>query len=329
MLPWNEGEWVFFGTPSKKEPRKSLPSLVFKDKAVLSWVQKKVLASNVFNFFALNELKFSQTRFLRFGKKKGSLPSPGEAGQVSSWQERFCQSYKNWSESNGAVSGIYKAASSQKILKHITYSRLDSPALSHTLLIHIVIKTYIIWELGPEGLMQEHMVWNPSRVSRGGNSLTAYNADSVYNEYKCQPSKPSWRGMLPISKPAWSKAGLCGSVAYALPQGRGYQKQGLPPAPLGSWCWLMTLLTQVSSSIPYWHGVFSHSWAINVFVSHVFCILPELSAQSFHYYITFSKTSLGFKIIPFSAWVPPLIIRIYIFPMDGTGISYFLCYVFA
>lgn len=329
MLPWNEGEWVFFWTPSKKEPSKSLPNLVFKDKAVLSWVQKKVLVSNVFNFFCIKWTEIQPNQIPQIWKKKGSLPSPGEAGQVSSWQERFCQSYKNWSESNGAVSGIYKAASSQKILKHVTYSRLDSPALSHTLLIHIVIKTCRIWELRPEGLMQEHMVWNLSRVSCGGNSLTAYNADSVYNEYKCQPSKPSWRGMLPISKPALVQGWTVWFSSICSATGSWIPKTGLATSSVGILVLADALLTQVSSSIPYWNRVFARSWAINVFVLHIFCILPELSAQSFHYYITFSKTSLGFKIIPFSAWVPPLIIRIYIFPIDGTGISCFLCYVFA
>lgn len=54
MLPRNEGEFFFFPEKSsKKEPSKTLPNLVFKDKAVLSWVQKKVLVSNVFNFFCI------------------------------------------------------------------------------------------------------------------------------------------------------------------------------------------------------------------------------------------------------------------------------------
>lgn len=75
----NEGERFFlFGKSSKKELSKSLPDLAFQDKADLSLVQKKVSVSNVFNLFALNELKFSQTRFLRFGKKRFP-PKPGRS----------------------------------------------------------------------------------------------------------------------------------------------------------------------------------------------------------------------------------------------------------
>lgn len=42
----------------------------------------------------------------------------------------------------------------------------------------------------------------------------------------------------------------------------------------------------------------------------------------------FSKISLGFKIILFSASMPPLILCIYTFPIDGTGISCFLHFIF-
>lgn len=220
-----------------------MPNLVFKDKAVLSWVQKKVLVSNVFNFFALNELKFSQTRLFRFGKK-GSLPSPGEAGQVSSWQECFCQSYKNWSESNGIVSGIYKAASSQKVLKHIAYSRLDSPVFSHILLIDILIKIYRIWELRPEGSMQEHTVLIPFHVSGGSNSMAVdwdlgFAGDSVYNECKCQPSKPSWRGMLSISKPALVQTWTVWFNSICSATGSWIPKTVFASSSIGSWCQLM------------------------------------------------------------------------------------------
>lgn len=48
---WRRMRWFFFFKSSKQEPSKGLPNLIFKDKAVLSQVQKKVLMSNVFNFF--------------------------------------------------------------------------------------------------------------------------------------------------------------------------------------------------------------------------------------------------------------------------------------
>lgn len=170
-------------------------------------------------------------------KRKGSLPSPGGAGQVLSWQERFCQRYKTQSESNGAVSGIYKVASSQKLLKRVTYSRLDSPALSHTLLIYILIKIHGIRVLGPEGPVQERMVWIHSRVSRGGNSRAAERAlgsaaGSVYDE--CQPWEASWSGVLAPSKPArvqnralWANS-ICSATGARTP------KPGFPRSPAGT-----------------------------------------------------------------------------------------------
>lgn len=186
--------WKIF----QKEPSNSLPNLVLKDKAVLSWVQKKVLMSNVFNFFTLNELKFSQTRFLRFGKKRFP-PKLRRSSQVSSWQEHFCQSYKSWSESNGAVAGIYKAASSQKVLKHITYTRLHSLVLSHTLLIQILIQIRNLraqaWKshagahsLGP---FPHLSWWEPSGTCDWD---VGFAGDSGLKECRCLVPKPSWRG---------------------------------------------------------------------------------------------------------------------------------------
>lgn len=63
--------------PTKKTT-KSLPNLVLKDKTVLS--SEKGLNVKWLQLFALNELKFCQTRFLRFGEK-GSLPSRGETSK--------------------------------------------------------------------------------------------------------------------------------------------------------------------------------------------------------------------------------------------------------
>lgn len=38
----------------------------------------------------------------------------------------------------------------------------------------------------------------------------------------------------------WSRTGLCDSITFPLAQSRGYQNQGLPPAPLGlGACWLV------------------------------------------------------------------------------------------
>jgi len=63
--------------PTKKTTN-SLPNLVLKDKTVLS--SEKGLNVKWLQLFALNELKFCQTRFLRFGEK-GSLPSRGETSK--------------------------------------------------------------------------------------------------------------------------------------------------------------------------------------------------------------------------------------------------------
>lgn len=186
-------------------------------------------------------------------KKKGSLPSPGEGCQVSSHQACFSQSYKNWSESNGSVSGICKAASPSQFLEHITYSRLDSPVLSHVLLIHILIKICRIWELRSEGPVQEHTLDPFPHLSwwelKSSNLDLGFAGDSVYNDYKCQPSKPSWRGE-PGLVQNWAMRfnNICSAIGSWVP------KPGFAASSTGSWCRLAdALLMQVSSSIPCGH----------------------------------------------------------------------------
>lgn len=201
--------------------------------------------------------------------KKDSLPNPGEAGQVSSWQERFCQSYKSWSESNDALSGIYKALSSQKFLKHITCSRLDSPVLSQMLFMHILIKIQGIWEGRPEDPKQEHT-------------------------------------RIPFHVPEWEfnvldwNLGFLGGSDQQIPAG----ERCCPSVVVQNWVELHFLCHR--------HVDFYLESMLKTFTT------PWL----------FPKISLGFKIILFSASVPPLILCIYIFPIDGTGISCFLRYVF-
>lgn len=143
--------------------------------------------------------------------EKDSLPNPGKAGQVSSWQERFCQSYKSWSESNDALSGIYKALSSQKFLKHITCSRLDSPALSQMLFMHIVIKIQGIWGGRPEDPMQEHtriLFCVPHWEFNGLDWDLGFAGDS---DQQIPAGERCW----PSAKQLWSKTGMGGSAALS------------------------------------------------------------------------------------------------------------------
>lgn len=146
---------------------------------------------------------------------EGSLPSPGEGGQVSSHQGCFCQSYKNWSESNGSVSGICKAASPLKFLKHITYSRVDSPVLSHALLIHILIKTRRIWELRPEGPVQEHTL-DPFPCLSGGNSKAVTGTLASLEIQSIMTTNANHQNPAGEVRQLWSRTGLCDSITFAL-----------------------------------------------------------------------------------------------------------------
>jgi len=65
-----------------------------------------------------------------------------------------------------------------------------------------------------------------------------FAGDLVYNKWKCQPSKPCWRGVLPTSEPVlvqnWTVWFNCICSATEL----RVQKMGFATISIGCWCWL-------------------------------------------------------------------------------------------
>lgn len=174
-------------------------------------------------FFALNELKFCQTRFLRFGEK-GSLPSWGETSKFHPDRNFFAE----FKKTEVKIVVLYQAASSWRFLKHNTWTRLDS-LIPH----HAFTLTYTIGGLRPECPVEVHTVWIPSHLS-----WWEHNGKYDWDIWLCWRFSPKlvWRGNSAL---CWNVFGslLGQSICYGT--GSRVPNQGLLQVLLGSQCCLM------------------------------------------------------------------------------------------